>query len=207
MNIPVKQEISILKVENSSNFTAFKEESAENFVSWDPGDEIIVDNEDSLFHVVNVTKQGLLIKLANQIILPGDEYQGYMWWSVGAKWGIFVNTLFYGRYVYSAACIRSGNGNAKAIWNIPIVTKGQYDFYTYIPKNKSDEDVQHLGNYEYTVSHDDGNDHIIINCKDVEGEWVFLGTYYCSPGNTSVELNNKSNSRIVIADAIKVVKI
>ncbi len=207
MNIPVKQEISILKVEGDGSMKAKNEEKVLPLIRWDEPGEIVVDNEDSLFSVINVSKQGLLVRIANKIGKPGDEYQGYMWWSVAGKWGKYVNTQFYGKYLHSAACIRSGGGDAKAIWSIPILEKGQYDIYTYIPKDKNQENEQHLGEYQYTINHDDGENKVTINCKDVDGGWVLLGTYFCSPRNTSVELNNQSKSRIVIADAIKAVRI
>jgi hypothetical protein len=207
MNIPVKKEISILKVEGDGSMKVVNEEKVLPLVKWDEPGEIIVDDEDSLFSVINISKQGLLIRIANKIVKPGDEYQGYMWWSVPGKWGKYVNSQFYGKYLHSAECIRSGNGDAKAIWRIPIIEKGQYDIYTYIPRDKNEEHEQHLGEYQYTINHDDGENKVTINCNDVDGGWVLLGTYYCSPGNTRVELNNQSKSRIVIADAVKAVKL
>ncbi|HCT30709.1 MAG TPA: hypothetical protein DIW31_08210 [Bacteroidales bacterium] len=206
MNVPVKYEISILKVEGDGSMKAQANEKTTPLVQWDEPGEIVVDNEDSCFHVVNVSKQGLLIKVANKFKRPGEEYQGYMWWMVSGKWGKYVNYQFYGKYLHSAESIRSGGGNAKAIWNIPISNKGQYDIYTFIPRDKAEEDEQHLGEYHYTIHHDDGENKVTINCKDIDG-WVLLGTYYCSPGNTTVELNNQSNSRVVIADAVKAVKL
>jgi len=207
MNIPVKQEVSILKVEGDGSMKAKNEEKVLPLIRWDEAGEIVVDNEDSLFRLINVSKQGLLIRIANKIGKPGDEYQGYMWWFVSGKWGKYINTQFYGNYLHSAACIRSGGGSAKAIWSIPISSKGQYDIYTYIPKDKNQENQQHLGEYQYTINHDDGEDKVTINCMDVDGGWVLLGTYFCSPGNTRVELNNQSKSRVVVADAIKAVKL
>jgi hypothetical protein len=202
MNVPVKKEFSILKVEGDGSMNAQTDERITPLLKWDESNEVVVDNEDTSFHVVNVYKQGLLIKLANKFKKTGDEYQGYMWWMVSGKWGKFVNNQFFGKYINSAECIRSGGGKAKAIWDIPIVSKGQYDIYTFIPRDKTNEYEQHLGEYQYTIHHDDGESKVKINCKELDG-WVLLGTYYCSPKNTSVELNNESKSRVVIADAVK----
>lgn len=206
-NIPVKQEISIMKAGQNDYLKAINEEKVEPLTSWDEPNEIIVDNEDSLFTVKNITKQGLLIKLANKIVIPGDDYQGYMWWFVAGKWAKYVNSMFYGKYLKSAVAIRSGNGESKAFWEIPIKEKGHYDIYTFIPKGKNEEDAQHVGEYHYTVTTDDGVSSVVVNCKDIDGGWTLLGTYYCSPNNTRVEMNNISNSRVVIADAIKAVKL
>jgi len=206
-NIPVKQEISIFKVDANDYIKAVNEEKVEPLTVWDESNEVIVDNEDSLFVTKNITKKGLLIRIANKIQVPGDEYQGYMWWFVSGKWSKFVNTMFYGKYLHSAEAIRSSNGDSKAAWKIPIKEKGQYNIYTFIPKQKGEEENQHLGDYHYTITTDDGVNSVIVNCKEVDGGWNLLGTYYCSPENTKVELNNQSKSRVVIADAVKAVKL
>lgn len=204
-NVPVKHEIAIAKVEGDGSMTIQTEERTLPTFDWDESNEIIVDNEDSLFHVENVSRQGLLVKFANRFKKRDDDYQGYTWWMVSGKWGKFVNNYYFGKYIHSAEAIRSGVGRAKAIWNIPIKSNGQYDIYTFIPRDKTDEDEQHLGEYHYTIYHDDGESKVKINCKEVDG-WVLLGTYYCSPNNTRVVLNNESTNRIVIADAVKAVK-
>ncbi len=206
-NVPVKQEISIMKAEKNDYIKAANEEKVEPLNNWDELNEIIVDNEDSLFTVQNISAQGLLVKLANKISIPGDEYQGFLTWSVSGKWGKYINSTFYGQYLHSAVAVRSGKGESKAFWTIPIKEKGQYDIYTYIPKAKNEEDNDYLGEYHYTVITDDGVNNIMVNGNDNDGGWVLLGTYYCSPENTKVELNNKSNARVVVADAIKAVKL
>jgi len=205
MNVPIKHEISVAKVEGDGSMKIQVEERTLPTFAWDEANEIIVDNEDSLFSVENVSKQGLLVKFANRFKKFDDEYQGYTWWMVSGKWRKFISNSFNGKYLHSAVAIRSGVGNAKAIWNIPIKSKGQYDIYTYIPKDKTNDDEQHLGVYHYTISHDDGESKVKINCKEVDG-WVLLGTYYCSPNNTKVVLNNESTARLVVADAVKAVK-
>lgn len=206
-NIPVKQEISIKKVEPNDYIKAVNEEKADPLLSWDDLNEIVVDNEDSLFHVKNIIKQGLLIKITNKLIIPGDEYQGYMWWSVAGKWGKYVNSMFYGKYLLSAQAIRSGNGDSKATWEIPIKAKGQYDIYAFIPIKKTENEDRLLGEYHYTITTDDGINNVTVNCKEIEGGWTLLGTYFCSPNNTRVELNNLSSARAVIADAVKAVRL
>ena len=63
----------------NNSIKAANEEKVEPLISWDEVNQIVVDDEDSLFTIKNITKQGLLIKLANSIKVPGDEYQGYMY--------------------------------------------------------------------------------------------------------------------------------
>jgi ABC-type transport system involved in multi-copper enzyme maturation permease subunit len=206
-NIPVKQEVSVGKAENEGYMKASEEQTAADLKSITNRDEIIVDNEDSLFTVKNTSGKGLLIGLVNRFASDADEYQAYEYWFVGGKWGKYIKTFFYGQYVHSAACIRSGKGSATAVWRVPVPEKGRYDIYTYIPKSTTDEYPQHLGVYSYTIYHDDGSELVRVNTKDADEGWYLLGTYYCSPGNTRVELSNESNSRVLVADAVKAVRL
>jgi len=205
LNIPVKREIPAPSLIPSSILKASEAWVDVAFTGWDEESAFIVDNEDKGFSVINSQNGGLLRKLANRFEKSGDEYQGYSWWGVGGTWRKYVGEIFYGRYVYSAAVIRSGNGVAQATWLLPLAKKGQYDVYVYIAKEKGESDSEVLGEYHYSVYHDDGVDKVTVNTKEVDAGWVLLGTYYCTPGNAKVMLSNESNARVVIADAVKAV--
>ena len=61
--------------------------------------------------------------------------------------------------------------------------------------------------YFYTVHHDDGDDVIEVPIDQDETDWTFLGEFYFSEGEALVELSDKSSKNIVIADAVKWVKL
>ena len=60
--------------------------------------------------------------------------------------------------------------------------------------------------YHYTVTHDDGDDEIVINYESAENGWNLLGSYYLSPDSAHVKLSNLSRGRVVSADAIRWVR-
>ena len=47
---------------------------------------------------------------------------------------------------------------------------------------------------------------INIDVSSADSGWNILGSYYLSEGAAKVELSNKSNEGVVIADAVKWVK-
>lgn len=55
----------------------------------------------------------------------------------------------------------------------------------------------------YKVYHDDGVEEIVLDWETADPGWNRLGTYYLSPDTVKVELNNKTEGRVVIGDAIK----
>ena len=60
--------------------------------------------------------------------------------------------------------------------------------------------------YHYIVHHDDGNEEVVLNLKDTESGWNFLGNFYFSPGPAMIEITNQSSGQIVVADAVKFVR-
>jgi hypothetical protein len=56
------------------------------------------------------------------------------------------------------------------------------------------------------VSHDDGDDEIIIDYESAENGWNLLGSFYLSPDSARVKLSNLSGGRVVSADAVRWVR-
>ncbi len=57
--------------------------------------------------------------------------------------------------------------------------------------------------FHFKVYHDDGVEEISIDFDSAEPGWNKLGTYYLSPDTVKVEMTNRSEGRVVIADAVK----
>jgi predicted RNA-binding protein Jag len=63
------------------------------------------------------------------------------------------------------------------------------------------------GPYQLTIYHDDGEDEITIDVDKAEEGWNLLGNFYLSPGKAKVSLSNETEGKLVIADAVKWVKV
>ncbi len=174
-------------------------------------DEIVVDNEDSAFVVLDSIKQNFIQKLFGaEETNNRDEYSGFRYWRAPRSWEKIKNTDFYGEYIHSALYIRSGDGNKNAAWKAFIKKSGYYDVYTFITPRRSlggrrmDDDI--MKEFEYTIHHDDGAETISMDIRQCEQGWNHLGSFYFSEGETQIQISNKSDGRIVIADAVKWVK-
>ncbi len=171
--------------------------------------EIILDNEDPSFTVTKSDNESLLRKLLIKEDVNKSDYSGFSGWRPPRSWTQTTHSDFYGAYVRSAYYIRSGDGDLKVSWNIPISEAGYYEVYSYIYKDRrrgrrggSDE----KGEYHYTIHHDDGEEDATLSIKTAEEGWNYLGAFYFSPDTAVVELSNESENRMVVADAIKLIK-
>jgi ABC-type transport system involved in multi-copper enzyme maturation permease subunit len=139
--------------------------------------ESIVDNEDPGFEVT-VTEN---ISLLERLIIKEEEtkrkYEGINWWRPPINWTATTNSDFYGEYIRSAHYIKSGVGDMKATWNVPVKQPGYYDVYFYLTKmrGRGRDRNEEKGNYNFTIHAD--------------------------------ELSDKSDLRNVFADAVKIVEL
>lgn len=100
--------------------------------------------------------------------------------------------------------IAEGNQNQSVKFTANVNVKGKYSCYIYIPKTSNIS-----SQIPITVSDGKSNKEIIIRTGDVivegqtSGEWVSLGSYTLSPGQTTtVEVSSKNTDGKVVADAV-----
>ena len=132
-----------------------------------------------------------------------------VFWNQPVEWTLTTNEQFYGKQIRSAYYLRGGKGDRKAIWNVRIKVPGYYKVLAYVPKirkgwghdEKADED------YHFTVYHDDGQDHQVVEMKNSDGGWMEIGSYHLSPDTVKIELTNLSKAQTIYADAVKLVKV
>jgi hypothetical protein len=174
-----------------------------------PG-EIVVDNESKNFTVLDTVRKGFLQRLLNSDEEDRDDFVRFRFWSPPTHWSKIKNSGFYGEYIHSALYISGGKGEKKVQWKADIPVSGSYDVYVYIVNQNSLGTRRFNENWlkenEYTVYHDDGAENISIKIAENEEGWNFLGSFYFSRGSAKIVLSNKSESRFVIADAVKWVK-
>lgn len=178
--------------------------------SFDNPDEIIVDNEDPSFELVEAYTDSYLRKLVKEHSKAEEQkYTGVRWWRPPVNWQTITQSGFYGKYIRSAVYTKSGSGENKAIWKTPIEEEGFYDVYCHIGDATGvlyrDRNQQNA-KYHFKVFHDEGIEETIMELQNSENGWNFLGTYFLSSDTAKVEMSNDSEGRLVVADAIKWVK-
>ena len=185
--------------------------------------EIIVDNTDEGFFVHSTESSEKTLKAwwdkrkkekeqkekekSNQ----GSEEEKYSYASrywVPRKWKEVIAHSYYGDFLRTAHYIRSGTGEDFVEWNTEIPVSGTYEVlaYTSSPRTWWRRNRKKKA-YNYTVYNDDGEDKVSLKINQNMGsKWYSLGEFYFTKGKAKVRLTNKSNTRSVIADAVKWVK-
>ncbi len=171
--------------------------------------EYLVDNEDPQFSVTENTEVSLLERL----IVNEDEkkarYSGVNWWRPATSWTAMTNTDLYGAYVRSGYYIKGGEGDQVATWNVPISKAGYYDVYYHLYKMRARgrDGQEEKGNYNFTIYGEDGPEEASLDVASAETGWVHLGSYYFTSETAKIELSNKTQLRMVFADAVKLVEL
>ena len=124
-----------------------------------------------------------------------QKYKGFSMWRIPQNWTLTTSTNFYGKYVRSAYYVKSGTGDRKAVWSVPVKESGYHDVYYYLEnsrmpnfnRGKRDNSKGEVGQYQFFIHHDDGVDEANLNLKDLAGGWNHLGSFHFSPDTRSEE--------------------
>ena len=236
-NVPSVISHFFSKIDLNENMQPFDGERSENISdTGETRFEIIVDNEDEGFELIQPEDESPLKKWLN-IGNDEEEqkYVGIRFNNPPRQWKATAQPEFYGKYVLSAFVTRKGSGDLKALWNAEIKETGMHEVYYYIGRlpipgrgrraagpgggpggrrgggpgaqEGGDTQQENEGSYQLTVFHDDGEDVVNIDIGSAEEGWNLLGSYYLSAGPAKVALSNETEGRMVVADAVKWVKL
>jgi hypothetical protein len=174
-----------------------------------PG-EIIVDNEDPEFEVTVTDDISLLEKWLAKETTGAQKYSGMNYWRPPVNWTAITNSDFYGQYIRSGYYIKSGDGSMKARWHVPVAEAGYYEVYYHLYKSRRfgrRGGGEEQGDYQFFIHSDDGVEEQSLSIPNADDGWNYLGSYYFSPDTALIELTNKSDQRIVFADAVRLLKL
>jgi hypothetical protein len=195
--------------------------------------ETIVDNEDPGFEVTGGGYHSLLQKWLLSDEAAGSKYQGYNTYHPPTSWTLTTNSEFFGRYIRSGYYIKTGDGSMKAKWHVPIKEAGYYEVYYYLYRSRDmmrrgggpggggpgggapggggmgggNNRQEQKGEYLFTIHSDNGAEETTLDNATAEDGWNHIGSYYFSPDSALIELSNKSELKIINADAVKIVKL
>ena len=191
-----------------------------------PG-EIIIDNEDSgLFSLSRPLRTGYLSKWIDKAREKNNEfiYEGFSDWRTFSQWTLITEQNLYGDYIRSGYIISPGDGSQYARWSIPISVAGVYDVYYYASPslysnnnrnrrwnnnnnfNNNNNGRRVTNDYNFEIEQFNMSDHVSMNmCRADEG-WNLLGTFRFEADTVRVTLNNRSGIRVIVADAVRLVK-
>lgn len=183
--------------------------------------EIIVDNENSgLFSLSRPLRTGYLSKWIDKAREKNNEftYEGFSDWRTYSQWTLVTDQNLYGDYIRSSYLISPGDGSQYARWKVPLTQAGVYDVYYYAAPNLYQNNNRNRWNnnnnngrwqpadYNFEVEQFNMKDRISMNMNRADEGWNLIGTFRFEADTVNVTLTNKSGVRVVVADAVKLVK-
>jgi ABC-type transport system involved in multi-copper enzyme maturation permease subunit len=210
-NIPSEIRVQLDNIEEDKKATPYEGERTTDVpVRLAESGEVICDDEDPGFKFTKTVDYSLLQRILLKEDQSMERFIGFNTWHAPRSWRATTNSSFFGEFIRSAHYIRSGDGNKKAIWSMPLLGEGTYEVFTHVIKNdrrgprRDNQDA--AGEYSYAVYHNGEKTDVVLDLKSVENGWNSLGSFYFTGDSAKVELNNKSTAQVVVADAIKLVK-
>jgi hypothetical protein len=211
-NIPQTMMIFFRDVEEDTKAKPLESETISDIpVQLSLPNEVIVDNEDTQFKVTKSENISLLEKWILKENKSQSRYSGMNYWRPPTTWTLITNTDFYGAYVRSAYYIKGGTGDLKAQWYLPLKKPGYYEVFIHMYKARRmgrgpGDNQEENGEYNFIIHGDEGAQESALDTKNTETGWNSLGTYNFTSDTALVELTNKSQLRMIFADAIKLVE-
>ncbi len=216
-NIPSDNKISLADFKDApAGFKAFNgiKELKHGTVHFQEDDEIIVDNEDPGFSIEAGVKQNTLKEFLNKTSDEGvGKYKDFNMFRPSTKWELVLNSEGFGKYAKSFVYKEAGSGSTKVKFTANIPKSGTYEVYAMIPSERlvrgfgppgrRNDSNKEKRTFTYTVISDDGIETVEVPTDSRVSDWQFVGEYYFSEGDASVELSDKTSNRIVVADAVK----
>lgn len=177
-------------------------------------DEIIADNEDDGFKILNNSPQFDLLdyfagsKSNSKYCDPGLPIMP------NNRWYDYIDMKAYGLKTRSAMFKPAGKGIPACEWAINLKTAGKYEIFAYIPNSfvslvfkAGEENRREPFMQIYNVISGDDAKESVIETRYKEG-WVSLGIFDLVSGtNKVVLLDQGMRNQLIFADAIKWVRV
>ncbi len=161
-------------------------------LSFSNPDEIVVDNRDEGFQVVDSTHRRVLLPA-----LFGKKEEKFL------DWTALVAGMNYGDVVRDAYCKGAGNGQSFAEWKANIPRDGYYEVYAYY------QDItKYVSRYcygsglrgaklHYTVFVGEEAVPVDVDVHEVSPGWISLGRFYFREGVAKVRLSDEGGKQIM----------
>ena len=171
------------------------------------GNEIVVDNEDNGFRVMQSLFRFNLQDYFIKNSISRKKYENlYTYVLLNDEWKTLANNNAYG-YVNRSAVVRTGGtGQSTVEWRTKLTKEGKYEILVCVPNFSS---INIVGEYkrgvqEYTIILPDGeNKKVSVETRNEQG-WISLGYFDCTPGECKISLSDVgAKEQVVIGDAVK----
>lgn len=120
---------------------------------------------------------------------------------------------FYGKFS-SCYYTKAGDGESAVEYTATIPEAGSYQVYLSVPTGQALQiyinrmfESGDLGETTVRIFAEDGIHEDVTDISKADGEWAYVGTYSFADTTAVIQITDKTNAEIVIADAIKLNKV
>jgi hypothetical protein len=178
-------------------------------VAWNPqaaSDIIVVDDLDAGFALshseasqgMRLGRIGLQTGAAMDQGLPRVYERGSP-----NQWSRADTPSAWGKYRHTMAYMKPGEGQTQAAFSAEVPQAGPWQLEIHLPNLVFNWGVASWGTWEFEITNGgDTQTASFDNAGAVRG-WNQVGTFALAPGEVSVALSDRSDGRLVVADAIR----
>ena len=178
--------------------------------AWQPAptDDIIVDDLDAGFSIVGAPD---VLPARAPFVRPPDMDQGMpeyeSMFGLPSVWSRAPNFQGYGKYRKTLALVSAGEGDQKAVFSTDLPAGGQWRIALYIAEDVGPQAENQmkgaLGEYTMNIVTGGESKALEFDASAAEPGWNTLSEMRLEPGETRVEISNKTSGRAIVADAIR----
>ncbi len=180
-------------------------------IPWSPtvDDSVVVDDLDKGFEIMEEEgEKGLRLKVRNKSDAETDQGLPYIASNILAlpppgEWSRITETTAWGNYRHTFAVIKPGSGKKRALFSASLPNNGEWDLELYMPM-KNGFLNRRYGTWHITVNDSNGDQHKIeFDSQSGIAGWNMAEKLNLPEGKVTVELSDKTNGQVVVADAIR----
>lgn len=204
-NLPNEFTYNFSKVDNEISDTTRGSFPIDTLLFASNPDEIIVDNEDAGFRIIEPEKKR---KLKDYFRKEDEEkYKAFRPFRFPSQWTAVISNTCYGLPINSAIHKSQGTGMHKVEWKAVLPANSVYEVFVWNPKFESwwfrGERYRSEQTQTYVIKYDTEEEVASVDLDQGENGWTSLGTFYLPQGEVTVTLTDKVNGQFVVADAIR----
>ncbi len=175
-------------------------------VAWMPPDPsvVVVDDLDDGFRVVAIGERSGVRLGARAVV--GEADRGLPRVEAGrppGEWSRATAASAWGRYRHTVAWRRGGDGETAAEFAAEIPEAGEWELELHLPDRRRFRFVREWGVWTVEVDDGTGTREVELDAGVAGRGWSAVGTFELPAGEVVVRLSDDTESRVVVADAVR----
>ena len=120
-----------------------------------------------------------------------------------STWSRTVNPRCWGKYRHTMAVVRGGTGTRSASFAATIPRAGQWDLELHLPNRRGFSAARKWGTWHMTVLDGTRRREVTFDSSAGSEGWNLVGAFDVAGGEVTVELSDRTDGQVVIADAVR----